>query len=232
MYRRRVFSAIVLIAVLSYGSAAPADGDCDIHKLDQCSSDLFVFSTKNTIPESEADLGAFCKAQMEAEECSRAYLKKCTSSVAQGVGSIFIDDIKEEITERCDTSTDYHKEYISHAPCLNKVGSGFQTCMKSLTADLDIASRLPGRFRIGGACCKYNKFESCVKTAVESGCSEDAVEFTSKVLQRYAGELLGTVCVGYRSADKCENIPYDDKPGDDSLRSLLTPLVKVGDALG
>ncbi|XP_077535903.1 uncharacterized protein LOC144148193 [Haemaphysalis longicornis] len=232
MYRKREFSAILFIAVLAYGSAAPTEEDCDIHKLDTCSSDLFVFATKNTIPESEADLAAFCKAQEEAEACSRVYLKKCTSSVAQGVGSVFLDDIKEEISERCDTSSDYHKEYITHAPCLNKVGSGFQACMKSLTADLDVASRLPGRSRIGGACCKYNKFETCVKKAVESGCSEDTVEFTSKVLQRYAGDLLGTVCTGYRSGDKCEGIPYDDKPGDDTLRSLLTPLVKVGDALG
>ncbi|XP_077524189.1 uncharacterized protein LOC144135398 [Amblyomma americanum] len=225
-------TSLLLVAAFAFTAAAPTDDECDIHKLDECAADLFVFTSRDSVPESEDDLGAFCKAQEEAEACSRAYLKKCTSSVAQGVGTVFLDDIREEIQERCDTSTDYHKDYIKHAPCLNKVGSQFNACIKATTSDLDVASRLPAKQRIGGACCQYSKLEVCVAQAVEPACPPETAEFAKSVLQRYAGELLGTVCVGFRSGEKCKGIEYDDKPGDPTLRSIMTPLIKVGSALG
>ncbi|XP_037575944.1 uncharacterized protein LOC119458190 [Dermacentor silvarum] len=230
MVERRAMISFFLVALVAQGSAAPTD-ECDVHSLDNCAADLFVFATRNTVPETEGDLATFCKAQLDAETCSRAYLKKCTSSIAQGVGNVFLDDIKEEIQDRCDTSSEYHKEYIKHAPCLNKVGSSFSTCIKNTIADLDVASRLPPKQRIAGACCQYNKLDECVRKAVESTCPPETLQFSEKVLKRYAGELLGAVCTGFRSGEKCKSIQYDDQPGDASLRSVLTPLIKVGAAL-
>ncbi|XP_050037836.1 uncharacterized protein [Dermacentor andersoni] len=231
MAQRLAMFGFLLVALVAQGSAAPTDDECDIHSLDKCAADLFVFATRNTVPETEGDLAAFCKTQMDSETCSRAYLKKCVSSVAQGVGNIFLDDVKEEIHDRCDTSSEYHKEFIKHAPCLNKVGSSFSTCIKNTIADLDVASRLPPKQRIAGACCQYNKLDECVRKAVESTCPPETLQFSQKVLTRYAGELLGAVCTGFRSGEKCKGIQYDDKPGDASLRSVLTPLIQVGAAL-
>lgn len=228
--RRAVICSLLLIALTAQSTAAPSD-PCDIQALDKCAADLFVFATRNTVPESEADLEAFCKSQLDAEVCSRAYVKRCSSSVAQGVGNIFLDDVKTEIEQRCDKTTDYHKEYIKHAPCLNKVGSKFNTCIKNTIADMDVASRLEPRHRIAGACCQYSKLEDCVSDAVGGACPQETLDFAKNVLKRYAGELLGTVCVGFQNKEKCKGIKYDDKPGDASLRSVLTPLIKVGAAL-
>ncbi|KAL1473000.1 hypothetical protein MTO96_039003, partial [Rhipicephalus appendiculatus] len=107
--RRAMIYSLLLIGLIAQCTAAPSDDPCDIHALDNCAADLFVFATRNTVPETEADLEAFCKSQIEAEVCSRDYVKRCTSSVAQGVGNIFLDDIKTEIQERCDKTTEYHK---------------------------------------------------------------------------------------------------------------------------
>ncbi|KAH6925825.1 hypothetical protein HPB50_010637 [Hyalomma asiaticum] len=228
---RAVICGLLLLALVAQCTAAPTEDECDIHALDKCAADLFVFATRNTVPETEADLQSFCKSQLDAEVCSRNYIKKCTSSVAQGVGNIFLDDVKLEIQDRCDTSTEYHKEYLKHAPCLNKVGAKFNTCIKNTIADLDVASRLEPRHRIAGACCQYNKLDDCVSKAVGSTCPPEALEFSKNVLKRYAGELLGTVCVGFRTKAKCEGIKYDDKPADASLRSVIAPLIRVGAAL-
>ncbi|KAH7941879.1 hypothetical protein HPB49_018295 [Dermacentor silvarum] len=167
-------SPAIVASLVAQGSAAPTD-ECDVHSLDNCAADLFVFATRNTVPETE--------------------------------------------------------EYIKHAPCLNKVGSSFSTCIKNTIADLDVASRLPPKQRIAGACCQYNKLDECVRKAVESTCPPETLQFSEKVLKRYAGELLGAVCTGFRSGEKCKSIQYDDQPGDASLRSVLTPLIKVGAAL-
>ncbi|KAH7971921.1 hypothetical protein HPB52_003861 [Rhipicephalus sanguineus] len=213
-------------ALLAQGYAAATGSECDIRYLDRCSADLFLFASRNTIPTNEDDAAKFCKVQLDAEACSRACVEKCEPRV-QGWSDIFLDLIKEEIKKRCSTSYRYHNESIKYAPCLNSVGSSLHACMKDTVANLDIASRLPSEQRVEGACCHYNKLHGCWRKAAESGCPKEAVEFLQNVLQLYDGYLLGDVCRLY----KCDAIQYDDKPGNASLRSLLTPLLKVFAAL-
>ncbi|KAK8769112.1 hypothetical protein V5799_014417 [Amblyomma americanum] len=222
---------LLLIGLFGCACAAP-NGDCDAKKLDACAAELFVFATSEKIPTTAAELKPFCAKQQKSLECSRDYLKRCTESVVQGIGSIFLDDISAEIEGRCDESSDYHKAYLKHSPCMNKAGASIHKCIRSVAADLDVASRLPAKQRIGGACCKYNVLESCVKKAIEGKCDAEAHKFAEGLLEKYAGELLGTVCTAYRSGDKCKSIPFDSAPGDKSIRSVLTPLIKIGSALG
>ncbi|XP_037575943.1 uncharacterized protein LOC119458189 [Dermacentor silvarum] len=231
MVGRRVVISFLLVAFVAQGSAAPTDDECDIHALDNCAADLFVFSTRNTLPETESDLATFCKLQLDAVACGRAYIEKCTSGPARGWSDIFLDNVKGEIEKRCKTSFRYHNESIKHAPCLNKVGSLLNTCMKNTIVDLDVASRLPQEHRIAGACCKYNKLARCVRKAVEPTCPTEALVFIEDVLSRYDFYLLGDVCASYGPGDKCNGIQYDDKPGDASLRSVLTPLIRIFAAL-
>ncbi|XP_077522131.1 uncharacterized protein LOC144133142 [Amblyomma americanum] len=222
---------LVLLGLFGCACGAPK-ADCDPKKLDACAADLFLFATSEKIPTNQAELDTFCAKQVKSEECARDYTKRCTDSIAQGIGSIFLDDIKAEIEGRCDESSTYHHDYLKNAPCLNKVGASFHKCFRGLTADLDVATRLPNKQRIGGACCKFNVFEACVKKAIEGQCSAEVYEFAEGLLEKYAGELLGTVCSAYRSGDKCKSLPFDSAPGDKNIRSVLTPLIKVSAALG
>lgn len=225
----RIGFCLLLAGLAGFASAGP---DCDVKKLDACAADLFIFATSEKIPTTPRELEALCSKQQKSEACARDYLKRCTDSIAQGVGSIFLDDIKAEIEGRCDESTSYHQDYLMHAPCLNKVGSAFHKCFRGLTADLDLASKLPNKQRIGGACCKFNVYEQCVQKAVQGQCGEEVIEFAKGIVDKYAGELLGTVCTAYRSGDKCKNIDFGSAPGDKNIRSVLTPLIKVSAALG
>ncbi|XP_077524188.1 uncharacterized protein LOC144135397 [Amblyomma americanum] len=222
---------LLLIGLFSCTCAAPKN-DCDVKKLDACSADLFVFATSAKVPATPAELKPFCATQLKSVECSRDYLKRCTESVVQGIGSIFLDDINAEIEGRCDESSDYHKDYLKSAPCLNKVGASIHKCFRSVTADFDLASRLPAKQRIGGACCKYNDLEACMHKSLDGQCSVEVRQFAEGLLEKYAGELLGTVCSAYRTGDKCKGIPFDSTPGDKNIRAVLTPLIKVASALG
>lgn len=227
----RISVSLVLIGVVGLTWAAPK-GDCDIKKLDACAADLFIFASSEKVPVSPEELEPYCKKQEQSLTCANDYLKRCTDSVAQGIGSIFLDDIKSEVEARCETSTTYSQDFLKYAPCLNKAGPGFHKCLRGLTADLDQAARLPNKQRIGGACCKFNIFEQCVHKAVDSQCDGQTVEFAKTVLEKYAGELLGTVCTAFRSGDKCKSIHFDSTPGDKNIKAVLTPLIKVSAALG
>ncbi|KAK8769111.1 hypothetical protein V5799_014416 [Amblyomma americanum] len=177
------------IGLFSCTCAAPKN-DCDVKKLDACSADLFVFATSAKVPATPAELKPFCATQLKSVECSRDYLKRCTESVVQGIGSIFLDDINAEIEGRCDESSDYHK------------------------GD------------------KYNDLEACMHKSLDGQCSAEVRKFAEGLLEKYAGELLGTVCSAYRTGDKCKGIPFDSTPGDKNIRAVLTPLIKVASALG
>lgn len=225
----RMGYCLLLAGLAGLASAGP---DCDAKKLDACAADLFIFGSSEKIPTTSTDLQTYCSKQHKSEACARDYLKRCTDSIAQGIGSVFLDDIKGEIEARCDETTTYHEDYLKHAPCLNKAGSGFHKCLRSLVADLDLASKLPNKQRIGGACCKFNVFEQCVSKAVQGQCDSDVIEFAQGIVDKYAGELLGTVCTAYRSGAKCKSIDFGSAPGDKSLRSVLTPLIQVSAALG
>ncbi|CAN7941623.1 unnamed protein product, partial [Ixodes hexagonus] len=123
-------------------------------------------------------------------------------------------------------------DYLKHVGCLNSVGPGIHKCMKNLILELDVAAQVPPKKRIGGACCKFDGFENCVTQLVQGKCSPEATTFAQSLLQKYAGELLGTVCTAFRGNDKCAGIDYGSAVGDASLKSILTPLLKVSDALG
>ncbi|XP_075740768.1 uncharacterized protein LOC142787030 isoform X1 [Rhipicephalus microplus] len=213
----------------SLASAAP---DCDAKKLDACAADLFIFGSSEKIPTTPEELESFCGTQNKAESCARDYIKHCTESVSQGIGDVFLDDIKSEIEDRCDESSVYREDYLRSAPCLNKVGAGFHKCLRGLVADLDLASKLPNKQRIGGACCKYNVFEQCVSKVVQGQCDSDVIEFAQGLVDRYSGELLGTVCTAYRSGQKCKSIDFSSTSGDKNLRSVLTPILQISGALG
>lgn len=225
----RIGCCLLLAGLVGFASAGP---DCDVKKLDACAADLFIFATSEKIPTTPADLEPYCSKQQKSEACARDYMKRCTDSVAQGIGNVFLDDIKSEIEGRCDDSSTYHHDYLQHAPCLNKAGAEFHKCFRGLTADLDVASKLPNKQRIGGACCKYNVFEQCVRKAVEGQCDAEAIEFAEGIVEKYAGELLGTVCTAYRSGNKCKSIDFGSATGDKNIRSVLTPLIQVSAALG
>ncbi|KAL1414401.1 hypothetical protein MTO96_007544 [Rhipicephalus appendiculatus] len=214
----RIGYCLLLAGLAGLASAAP---DCDAKKLDACAADLFIFGSSEKIPTTPRELEPYCSKQNKAEACARDYLKRCTDSVAQGIGSVFLDDIKSEIEARCDDSTTYHADYLKNAPCLNKAGAGFHKCLRGLVADLDLASKLPNRQRIGGACWPF-----------QGQCDSDVIEFAQGIVDKYAGELLGTVCTAYRSGQKCKSIDFGSASGDKSLRSVLTPLIQVSAALG
>uniref|UniRef100_A0A023GDP2 Putative secreted protein n=1 Tax=Amblyomma triste TaxID=251400 RepID=A0A023GDP2_AMBTT len=222
---------LLIIGFFGFACAAPK-GDCDIKKLDACAADIFVFATANKVPTTAAEHKPYCAKQLKSEACARDYVKRCTDSVVQGIASIFLDDVKAEIEERCSKGSTYQNDFFKHAPCLNKAGDSVHRCFQNVNTDMDVASRLPTKQRIGGACCKFNVFEACVLRAVEEKCSNEAVEFTKGLLDRYAGELLGTVCTTYRSGEKCKSIVFDSQPGDKNIRAVLTPLITVAAALG
>lgn len=227
----KFFILLFAAGVVGFTWAAPK-ADCDIKKLDACAADLFIFASSDKVPVTPEELEPYCKKQEQSLSCAADHMKHCTDSIVQGIGSIFLDDIKAEIEGRCETSTSYSQDFLKHAPCLNKAGAGFHKCLRGLTADLDQAARLPNKQRIGGACCKFNIFEACVRKAVQGQCGAQTLEFAEGIVEKYAGELLGTVCTAYRSGDKCKNIQFDSTPGDKNLKAVLTPLIKVSSALG
>ncbi|XP_064484584.1 uncharacterized protein LOC135397149 [Ornithodoros turicata] len=224
----------VLFGTLSTASAAPRKPGCELEILDKCGGELFVFATSEKIAINAQELDEVCARQAEAEECARDYLKKCTESIVQGIGSIFLDDVRDEIETRCEKDSEYQKRYLEHASCLNSIGPGLHRCMRNLTLDLDTAAQLQSKHRIGGACCKFNVFETCFENAVKGKCPSGAEDLARNFVQKYSGELLSTVCAPYRgNLDKCKSIVFDDNlRGDPNIRSALTPLIKVGEALG
>ncbi|XP_029838351.2 uncharacterized protein LOC8041216 [Ixodes scapularis] len=227
----RVACFLLLAGLLGPVRAAPKAG-CDVLQVDGCAADVFLFAAKDSAPKDAAELESYCKVQKASEECSRNYVKKCTESVVQGIATIFLDDIKDEIDTRCDPTQDYHKEYLKHVGCMNSVGPGIHKCMRDLVVALDVAAQLPVKQRIGGACCKFDGFENCVTQLVQSKCTGESTTFAKGLLNKYAGELLGTVCGAFKGNDKCAAINYGSAVGDASLKSILAPLIKVSDALG
>ncbi|CAN7948780.1 unnamed protein product, partial [Ixodes hexagonus] len=93
---------------LSVCRAAPKAG-CDLSEVDACAADIFIFAARESAPKDAAELDAYCKIQKASEACARNYAKKCTESVVQGIATIFLDDIKDEIDTRCDASQAYQK---------------------------------------------------------------------------------------------------------------------------
>lgn len=79
---------------------------------------------------------------------------------------------------------------------------------------------------------KYNVFEQCVSKVVQGQCDSDVIEFAQGLVERYSGELLGTVCTAYRSGQKCKSIDFSSTSGDKNLRSVLTPILQISGALG
>ena len=79
---------------------------------------------------------------------------------------------------------------------------------------------------------KYNELEVCALKSLEGKCNAEVRDLLKLVLEKYTGELLGTVCTAYRSGDKCKSITFDSAPGDKNIRAAITPLIKVSAALG
>lgn len=79
---------------------------------------------------------------------------------------------------------------------------------------------------------KFNVFDECLKKATEGKCEQGGADFANALLQKYAGELLSTVCSAFKSGERCASISFANTKGDTSLRSVLAPLIKVSDALG
>nr|XP_037275346.1 uncharacterized protein LOC119168000 [Rhipicephalus microplus] len=230
--RRAMNRSLLLIALVAKCTALPPSCDkCYIRSLDNCAAGLFLFATGNKVPETDADREDFCRSQSEAQVWSRDYVQRCTRGMTRGFADDFLDDIKKEIMERCFKSGSYRDDFTKYAPCLNKVGSKFHTCVKNFIMDLDVASRLEPRQRITGGCCKYKKLEVCMSDAIRGTCDKGAHDFVKRLLKHYEGNMLGILCANDWANAKCEAIKYDDKPGDASLRSVIAPLIKVLEAI-
>ncbi|KAL3205822.1 hypothetical protein MRX96_040636 [Rhipicephalus microplus] len=93
--------------------------------------------------------------------------------------------------ERCFKSSSYRDDFTKYAPCLNKVGSKFHTCVKNFIMDLDVASRLEPRQRITGGCCKYKKLEVCMSDAIRGTCDKGGARLRQETPEALRGQYAG-----------------------------------------
>lgn len=191
---------------------------------------LIVFLSKETIPVTAADLAIECEVQKASEACVREFLEKCVEGLGQIAGFSMLDSIKEEADDRCNTSSDYHKEYLKHAPCLNTAGPTVHKCLQDLATGLDSATRLEKR-KIEGACCKFNVFKECHSNAAHKNCDADGIKFSDAWLQKFAGGLLSGLCRPFKQ-DDCGNLHFTDAKGSIVPKSALPSLLKLSKSLG
>ncbi|KAL1414399.1 hypothetical protein MTO96_007542 [Rhipicephalus appendiculatus] len=169
--RRAMIYSLLLIGLVAQCTAAPSDDPCDIHALDNCAADLFVFATRNTVPRKrkliwKLSASPRSKRRSAAAITSRGARAAWPRAWATSFWTTSRRRSRNAATRRLNTI----RSTSSTLHASTKVGSKFNTCIKNTIADLDVASRLEPRQRIAGACCQYSKLEDCVSSAVGSTC--------------------------------------------------------------
>lgn len=85
--------------------------------------------------------------------------------------------------------------------------------------------------RMAGACCSYNRFETCILSAVKKEpeiCTNETIKFFKMLIRSIAGEALDLTCTDYtQNPSKCEGIVKQMKPTNHAGKSLLLPLVSL-----
>ncbi|XP_077536612.1 uncharacterized protein LOC144148967 [Haemaphysalis longicornis] len=202
---------------------------CSTESFEKCGTDLIIFAGGPVIPTNKDQLVTSCPKEKASEKCARSYSTKCLARFPRGMVMLLLDGIRNEVNVKCNTTSPGGKEYLKHAPCLNTNGGKLHQCMRDLTLVLDQSVDAPQKSRLGLSCCSFNTYRTCMTDAVKGSCESSTSAYVDKLITGYAGDLLDTVCVNFKTgSDACKSLPSlpkSTKTGRST--SLLSPLARI-----
>ncbi|XP_064485744.1 uncharacterized protein LOC135398251 [Ornithodoros turicata] len=229
-----VYLTVLAVGLSSTYAASTGKPDCDESILDQCGTGLFFFAKSTKVAGNAEELAKACKDEMKDLDCVQNYANACLTGLARGMVQLLLDGCSKVISEKCVPGSPKHAQYLDNVDCLNKAGDKIHPCMNQLSAVLEASSEHPeGKHKVGLACCSFSDYQQCILNASRSTCTESHTAYAGEIIQSYAGDLLDTVCVRYKSGSPaCSSLPALHPPKKARSQSLLPPLAAILRTLG
>lgn len=235
-----MFHPIILLVMASVVfTAAPAAAGlmptmastCQQDSLTRCTDPLKVLTNNRDLgfAATKHELNSLCPKLIDGLRCIDNFTARCLDSQHREFFHMLYAGTKQVIVDLCQDE-DYQREYLSHAPCMRIVQTGYEQCAveyqsnvrdhngggaannnNNALANSAVDDPVENSKRL---CCSFQNYMKCSQSVVQETCGTQTATFTRGFLDTMAGPLIQGYCLSYEpGTDECGSMEHSQQPG-------------------
>ncbi|XP_043189770.1 uncharacterized protein LOC122364778, partial [Amphibalanus amphitrite] len=158
-------SLLLLVIGGPVTAAAASGGAAHLEHCQQLAQPL-VTETRMVVPATHEELATVCRNWRLFVDCINKFVMSGYSRQQKLAFNGAVQTAVKSVHKMC-SDPDYSKEYLEHAPCIQKMTMDKSRCGEDYTKMADaVINAAPD----SDVCCRYLRFRSCV--AADPGCAD------------------------------------------------------------
>ncbi|EAL40344.3 AGAP010534-PA, partial [Anopheles gambiae str. PEST] len=192
--------------------------NCGQEELAKCARPFQVIqsTTDLSIATKKEDLDKICPDLNNGLQCIRSYTRRCMTLEQRNRFNKLYNGTHQFVRDLC-REGDYQREFLSHAPCLQKVRPDYEVCGRRYhhTSREHQHERRHRNHRTASrtdeddvrtVCCSFMEYLDCSESAARNTCGHDTASFTRGFLDKMSSTLIKMYCEDYYKSNKCPSM--------------------------
>lgn len=225
----RAVAALALVAGLFIVVGAQRSSSCQQDALKRCTDPLKVLTNNRDLgfATTKNELDTMCPKLIDGLRCIDNFTGRCLDAQHREFFHMLYAGTKQVIVDLCQDE-DYQADYLSHAPCMRDVQSGYEQCAieyQSHIADQQAPTSSDQNDAVEHSnrlCCSFQNYMKCSQAVVKATCGHQTATFTRGFLDTMAGPLIQGYCLSYdQEAYDCRQMGVEPSYVRDAVDQAL-----------